>query len=94
MAKSRSPQATRNKSGGGFLLGVFIGLLIGLAIASFSAAPIPDRPSPMLLVPVSTPPASGLQTTSPMPSFLAVGRTFASMWRSSKLYGGCSTLGG
>ena len=33
MARSRSPQATRNKSGGGFLLGVFIGLFIGLAIA-------------------------------------------------------------
>lgn len=33
MAKPRSPQATRNKSGGGFLLGVFVGLLIGLAIA-------------------------------------------------------------
>lgn len=33
MAKARIPQATRNKSGGGFLLGVFIGLLIGLAIA-------------------------------------------------------------
>ena len=33
MAKPRTPQATRNKSGGGFLLGVFIGLLIGLAIA-------------------------------------------------------------
>ncbi|HKI63687.1 MAG TPA: SPOR domain-containing protein [Burkholderiales bacterium] len=33
MAKPRTPQATRNKSGGGFLLGVFVGLLIGLAIA-------------------------------------------------------------
>ena len=33
MAKARISQATRNKSGGGFLLGVFIGLLIGLAIA-------------------------------------------------------------
>jgi len=33
MAKARMSQATRNKSGGGFLLGVFIGLLIGLAIA-------------------------------------------------------------
>lgn len=33
MAKAKISQATRNKSGGGFLLGVFIGLLIGLAIA-------------------------------------------------------------
>ncbi|HEX5476258.1 MAG TPA: SPOR domain-containing protein, partial [Burkholderiales bacterium] len=33
IAKARFSQATRNKSGGGFLLGVFIGLLIGLAIA-------------------------------------------------------------
>jgi len=33
MAKARMSQATRNKSGGGFLLGVFMGLLIGLAIA-------------------------------------------------------------
>jgi len=33
MAKARISQATRNKSGGGFLLGVFIGLLIGMAIA-------------------------------------------------------------
>jgi cell division protein FtsN len=33
MVRHRTPQATRNKSGGGFLLGVFIGLLIGLAIA-------------------------------------------------------------
>jgi cell division protein FtsN len=33
MAKARISQATRNRSGGGFLLGVFTGLLIGLAIA-------------------------------------------------------------
>jgi cell division protein FtsN len=33
MARPRTPQATRNRSGGGFLLGVFIGLVIGLAIA-------------------------------------------------------------
>jgi cell division protein FtsN len=33
MAKARISQATRDKSGGGFLIGVFIGLLIGLAIA-------------------------------------------------------------
>jgi len=46
MAKSRSPQATRNKSGGGFLLGVFIGLFIGLAIALAIAFYLNKTPLP------------------------------------------------
>lgn len=46
MARSRSPQATRNKSGGGFLLGVFIGLFIGLAIALAIAFYLNKTPLP------------------------------------------------
>ena len=46
MAKSRSRQATRNKSGGGFLLGVFFGLFIGLAIALAIAFYLNKTPLP------------------------------------------------
>jgi len=46
MARSRSPQATRNKSGGGFLLGVFIGLFVGLAIALAIAFYLNKTPLP------------------------------------------------
>jgi cell division protein FtsN len=46
MARSRSSQATRNKSGGGFLLGVFIGLFIGLAIALAIAFVLNKTPLP------------------------------------------------
>lgn len=46
MAKSRNRQATRSKSGGGFLLGVFIGLVIGLGIAIGVAFYINKTPLP------------------------------------------------
>jgi len=46
MAKSRVHHATRNRSGGGFLLGVFIGLVIGLAIAISVAYYINKSPLP------------------------------------------------
>lgn len=46
MARFRSPQATRNKSGGGFLLGVFIGLFIGLGIALAIAFYLNKTPLP------------------------------------------------
>jgi cell division protein FtsN len=46
MARPRSPQASRNKSGGGFLLGVFIGLFIGLAIALAIAFYLNKTPLP------------------------------------------------
>ena len=46
MARSRSPQAARNKAGGGFLLGVFIGLFIGLAIALAIAFYLNKTPLP------------------------------------------------
>ena len=46
MASPRSSQATRDKSGGGFLLGVFIGLFIGLAIALAIAFYLNKTPLP------------------------------------------------
>jgi cell division protein FtsN len=33
MARTRTPPATRGRSGGGFVLGIFVGLVVGLAIA-------------------------------------------------------------
>lgn len=44
----RTPQATQRKSGGGFLLGVFIGLLIGLAVALGVAFYLNKTPIPFL----------------------------------------------
>lgn len=55
MAKFRTPQATRNKSGGGFLLGVFFGLLIGLAIALGIAFYLNKTPLPFT---AKSPPAA------------------------------------
>ena len=46
MATPRSPQATRNKSGGGFLPGGFIGLFIGLAMALAIAFYLNKTPLP------------------------------------------------
>jgi len=46
MAKPRFQHATRDKSGGGFLLGVFIGLAIGLGIAIGVAFYINKAPLP------------------------------------------------
>jgi len=44
----RTPQATQRKSGGGFLLGVFIGLLLGLAVALGVAFYLNKTPIPFL----------------------------------------------
>jgi cell division protein FtsN len=33
MSRTRTPPATRGRSGGGFLLGVFVGLMVGLTVA-------------------------------------------------------------
>ena len=47
MAKAARPQAApRSKSGGGFLLGVFIGLVIGLAAAIGVAFYLNKAPAP------------------------------------------------
>lgn len=44
----RTPQATQRRSGGGFLLGVFIGLLLGLAVALGVAFYLNKTPIPFL----------------------------------------------
>ncbi len=48
MARTRTPPATRRRSGGGFMLGVFVGLLVGLAIALGIAFYLNKTPIPFL----------------------------------------------
>jgi cell division protein FtsN len=48
MKTSRNAPATRKRSGGGFLLGVFVGLLVGLAIALGIAFYLNKTPIPFL----------------------------------------------
>ncbi len=48
MARTRTPPATRSRSGGGFMLGVFVGLLVGLAVALGIAFYLNKTPIPFL----------------------------------------------
>ena len=48
MARSRTPPATRGRSGGGFLLGMFAGLVLGLAIALGIAFYLNKTPIPFV----------------------------------------------
>jgi cell division protein FtsN len=48
MARTRTPPATRGRSGGGFLLGMFVGLLLGLAVALGIAFYLNKTPIPFL----------------------------------------------
>jgi cell division protein FtsN len=48
MARTRTPPATRGRSGGGFLLGMFVGLLVGLAMALGIAFYLNKTPIPFL----------------------------------------------
>ena len=61
MAKPpRSMNATRSKSGGGFLLGVFVGLIVGLAVALGIAFYLNKTPIPfMSKKPAAEKPADG-----------------------------------
>jgi cell division protein FtsN len=65
MARSRSPQATRNRSGGGFLLGVFIGLFFGLAIALAIAFYLNKTPLPFTSRTQPDAKQGGQNTTTP-----------------------------
>jgi cell division protein FtsN len=55
MALSRTPPATRNRSGGGFLLGIFTGVVIGLAVALGIAFYLNKAPMPFLSAKPSKP---------------------------------------
>ena len=48
MGRTRTPPATRGRSGGGFLLGMFVGLLAGLAVALGIAFYLNKTPIPFL----------------------------------------------
>ena len=48
MARTRTPPATRSRSGGGFLLGMFAGLILGLAVALGIAFYLNKTPIPFL----------------------------------------------
>ena len=48
MARTRTPPAMRGRSGGGFLLGMFVGLLVGLAAALAVAFYLNKTPIPFL----------------------------------------------
>lgn len=48
MARTRTPPATRGRSGGGFLLGMFVGLLLGLAVALGIAFYLNKTPVPFI----------------------------------------------
>ena len=48
MARTRTPPATRGRSGGGFLLGMFVGVLVGLAVALGIAYYLNKPPMPFL----------------------------------------------
>jgi len=48
MARPRTPPATRSRSGGGFLLGMFAGLVLGLAIALGIAFYLNKTPIPFI----------------------------------------------
>jgi len=48
MARTRTPPATRSRSGGGFLLGMFVGVLVGLAVALSIAFYLNKTPIPFL----------------------------------------------
>jgi len=62
MSNAKPRQATRNRSGGGFLIGVFVGLFIGLAIAVGIAIYLNKAPVPF--VGRSTPPGKGAETAA------------------------------
>jgi cell division protein FtsN len=48
MARPRTPPATRSRSGGGFLLGMFAGLVLGLAVALGIAFYLNKTPIPFI----------------------------------------------
>ena len=48
MARTRTPPATRGRPGGGFLLGVFVGLVLGLAVALGIAFYLNKTPIPFI----------------------------------------------
>jgi cell division protein FtsN len=48
MARTKTPPATRARSGGGFLLGVFVGVIVGLAVALGIAFYLNKTPIPFL----------------------------------------------
>ena len=48
MARSKTPPATRSRSGGGFLLGIFVGVVLGLAIALGIAFYLNKTPIPFI----------------------------------------------
>lgn len=56
MARTRTPPATRSRSGGGFLLGVFAGVVLGLAVALGIAFYLNKTPIPFLTASKAKPP--------------------------------------
>jgi cell division protein FtsN len=48
MARTRTPPATRSRSGGGFLLGMFVGVVLGLAVALGIAFYLNKTPIPFI----------------------------------------------
>jgi cell division protein FtsN len=48
MARIRTPPATRGRSGGGFLLGMFVGVIVGLAVALGIAFYLNKTPIPFI----------------------------------------------
>lgn len=48
MARTRTPPATRTRSGGGFLLGMFVGVVLGLAVALGIAFYLNKTPIPFI----------------------------------------------
>src|SRR3954470_7410180 len=48
MVRTRTPPATRGRSGGGFLLGVFVGVLVGLGVSLGIAFYLNKTPIPFL----------------------------------------------
>ena len=56
MARTRTPPATRGRSGGGFLLGMFVGVLVGLAVALGIAFYLNKTPMPFLTASKAKPP--------------------------------------
>ena len=83
MARSRTPPTTRSRSGGGFLLGMFAGVVLGLALALGIAFYLNKTPIPFITAKPSTTPTNMPRRKPPserrrgLAAVLACGITFS-----------------
>src|ERR1700694_578351 len=67
MARPHTPSASRRRSGGGFLLGMFVGVLVGLGIVRAIAFSLNKGPMPF----ITAKPKQGEKDATPKPAPVA-----------------------